>query len=736
MTIAERPGFPDRIRAAMAALRGDDLAKASLASQAVSTTGLVELARQLSAGNEVIPFGPGTPIAPTLPEEVEPRRYDYPIGQNIATSPRAYEPITFAVLRQLARNYDVAQLAIQKRIDGIRRLTWAVRPKPVPGMTRAEAKTREARLEDDIAAVTGFLTKPDQEHEFPDWMSRWLYDVFTIDAATIYLRPTLAGELYGLEIIDGATIRPIIDGYGRPPAPPMPAYAQVIKGMTREFLSRDQIIYAPYWARSDSLYGHPPLEWVLLAVNRALRRQTLDLSNFTEGTLPVAFLKVAADMPAAQVKELKLYLDELLAGNDVARSRVIPIPGGTGTGLDAIHPMPETAAEEFLMHITCAAIGVSPTELGFVAPGSGLGGKGFAELQHSSSSERNAGLARHIGAKLDSVIATDPPFGLGKPELALFWDNLDEKGDRLAEAQAMKEYWSMGATTSDWIAENVLDQDAPGLGPVIAFGGTVTTVADLLAPPEPVPTALAPSAGPSGPGGPPPETPNAAAGETTDTESMGAVQKAAGSDLDRWQRKALRAVKEGRDPTRFESDEIPATQADAIREALAKASSPDDVRAAFSHPAPLSKAKAEHGMKSLYADWFHEQGTDLAERIGSLAKSSGAEPITRRARPLSEMFAAMAAEDEATDERLAKAAAATEERFVALTQTFAEGIDRIASRPVNVTVPAPIVPEGAVQVTVQPTPVILPPPPPPVRRRVDRDPDGHILSITEEPLNG
>lgn len=560
---------------------GDVSLRASHASQAVSTTGLAELARDLANGNQVVPFGPGTPIAPVLPEEVEPRRWDYPVGVNIPMAPRTYEPITFAVLRALARNYDVAQLAIQKRIDGIRRLTWAIRPKPVPGMTRSESKAREGRLEDEIAAVTGFFAMPDQEHEFPDWIGRYLYDVFTIDAASIFLRPTLGGELYGLEIIDGATIHPIIDGYGRPPAPPQPAYAQVIKGSTREMLSRDQLIYAPYWGRSDSLYGHPPLEWVLLAVNRALRRQTLDLTLYTEGTMPVAFLKLAADMPGAQIKELKTYLDELLAGNDVARSRIIPIPGGTGTGLDRINPEPTTDAEEFLMHITCAAIGVSPTELGFVAPGSGLGGKGFAELQHSSSSERNAGLARHIGGKFDRIIAADPPFGLGMPELGLFWDNLEEKGDRLAEAQAYQIWWGLGATSSDWIAENVLDQDAPGLGPVVAFGGTVTTIADLLAPPEPVPTAITP--GPDGPGGPPPETPSAAPGEMTGDQAVGEpVAKSATSDLAAWQRKAIRALKDGRSAAvPFTSDILSRDGMRPIAERLAKASTVDEIRGAF-----------------------------------------------------------------------------------------------------------------------------------------------------------
>ena len=59
------------------------------------------------------------------------------------------------------------------------------------------------------------------------------------------------------------------------------------------------------------------------------------------------------------------------------------------------------------------------------------------------------------------------------------------------------------------------------------------------------------------------------------------MAKAAAGDLARWERKALRAVKDGRDPARFASLAIAAGQATFLRDALAKASGVDQVRAAF-----------------------------------------------------------------------------------------------------------------------------------------------------------
>ena len=453
---------------------GWELAKASRASQAVATVGLAEMAASMN-NSQVASMGPGAPIGPIFPQ-AEPRIYDYPVGFNLASAPRSYERLTFGQLRSLADNYGVARLAIEKRKDGIRKLRWSIRPKALPNLRRTETKARAARLEDAVAQVTGRFSTPDQEHQWGAWLVRVLEDLFVIDAPAIWLRPTRGGELYGLEVIDGATIAPKLDLYGRVPLPPEAAYVQVIKGTNREFMTKDELIYSPFWQRSRSPYGSPPLEWVWLTVNRALRREALDLTRFTDGNIDAAFLKVAGDMPAGQIKELKTYLDELIAGNDVAKVRIIPIPGGTGTGLDRLNPEVTSEGERWLMHLTCAAIGVSPSEIGFVEPGSGLGGKGFAETQQDTSIIRDLSLAGHLKDMLDRVIATDAPFGLGQPELEFFWDDLAKPEDRVAEAQALAIYVDMAATTPDWIAENVLDQDPQGVGAIIRNGATVQTL--------------------------------------------------------------------------------------------------------------------------------------------------------------------------------------------------------------------------------------------------------------------
>jgi hypothetical protein len=556
----------------------------------VTTTALTTLARQLGGETSMANLGPGVPIAPIRTEEGAPRRWDYVPGYNIITTPRKYEGVGFATLAAFAENYDIARLCVEKRKDDMRSLTYSIRPRPIAGLTRAEVKTRASRLENGVGEVTGFFLSPNQEDSWGAWLVQWAHQLFTIDAATIYLRPTLGGELYGLEIIDGSSIFELIDEWGRLPEPPDPAYVQVIRGSPSGWWTRDQIIRSPYWQTPRSPYGSPPAEWIMLTANRALRRQTLDLSRFTEGTVPVGFLRAPEGWNMTQIGELEEYLAHLLAGNDVTRSRIVPIPTSTtGQAIELMNPTPSTEAEDWLMHVTCAAYGVNPRELGFTPLHGSLGAsKGDAEVGQEISFRRSVrNPALHLKGLLDRVIAVQ----LGQPELELWFEDLDATKDRQAEAAVNKIYVEAGVLSVDEVREESLDLDGIGLdnyvttpnGPILVddlIAGTVGPAADAER------AADLGEQTASGAGGP--DSPSADPNELTTGQDAGtpakegtSVGKAAG-DLALWQRKALRAMKDGRSPAvRFQSDAIAADMATRIGFALAKSTTPDGVRAAF-----------------------------------------------------------------------------------------------------------------------------------------------------------
>jgi hypothetical protein len=477
-------------------------------------------------------------------------------------------------------------------------------------MTRTERIAQRKAAEDAINEATGFLLTPDQEIMWGPWLMKWAHDLFSIDAATIYLRPTMGGDLFGLEVVDGATIKVLLDQQGRLPQPPEPAYVQIIKGMPWGWYTRDQITYAPYWPQSTSPYGSPPIEWVMMAANRAMRRQTLDLARFTDGNIPAALLKIPAEWDNARMQEYSDFLTMLMAGNDTARSRFLPVPDSGGTNpAQVLNTEPTTEGERWLLHMTCWAYGVNPSEIGFVDPGSGMGGKGFAEVGQALSFRRSVrNTALHLKGIMDSIFGRVPRWA----QLELFCSDLEQSEDTLEKAQADKIYWELGGLSTDEIREDRLDRDGIGLGPTVVSGTKVMLVKDLLKGPEQVPDGLIPFAGepPSvpidsekkapetigTPGDAVPDAPSAAPGKNTATEATGtpskeepiaaeeAVQKVAGlaDDLGAWQRKALKALKAGKSPSvPFESAAIPSETTVTLRDRLAKVTDVAGVREAF-----------------------------------------------------------------------------------------------------------------------------------------------------------
>lgn len=586
--------------------RSEPMSKRSMPAGAVSSQDLTGLVQSMTTGSTTN-MGPNVPILPSNPPEGAPRQWDYPIGYNVQQRPRAYESVTFDMLRTLSENYDVARIAIETRIAEMRALDWAIIPRTVPGMSKKDSRERMFRLQDTIDAATNFWMSPDRVLDFGTWVGSLLDDLLSIDAPVLFNQRTYGGGLHALEIVDGATIRPIINLYGRRPEPPEPAYGQVIKGMTWGLYTSDEIMYIPYRTRPKSPYGYPPLEWVMLTVNRALRRQTLDLSMYTEGTLPAAFYKMPEDWTGTQLKELQQILDEIMSGNDSMRSRVRLMPGGAGSGLERIHPEPKSDVEEWLMTVTAAAFGTTPTELGFQPRGIGLGGKGFQEAQEAINYRKSLRpLGRHLKYYFDKV--TSSAFS---QEVEFQWTGLIEEADQLKQAQTDEIYWRIGVYSSDFIASKQ-DVESPGLGHIIAYNGNVIPVQAIInqygeyqddatfdsgdidtsgtggiqVPEPPVPNQPVygvpdPPKGLGSPNGPS-KSDGPAKPSSATAEGEQSAKSSAPGDLARWRRKALKSIRTGHGAAvRFESNLIPASVRADVGGALAKASSVDEVNAAF-----------------------------------------------------------------------------------------------------------------------------------------------------------
>ncbi|HEX5319808.1 MAG TPA: phage portal protein [Stellaceae bacterium] len=368
-------------------------------------------------------FSPGYPLAPVEDERL--RVWDFPVGVNAIYTPRSYEPVSFGELRALADGHDITRLAIETRKDQIEKLAWSI--KPLPGV-RVEA----AR----IARVAGFWRRPDGERPFATWLREVLEDVLVLDAPALEMRRNRAGELIGLDPVDGATIKLLVDETGRRPKPPAPAFEQVIRGRPWKLLTGDELLYLPRNPRPHKAYGFGPVEQIVMTVNIALRRQMMQLQHFTEGNVPPGLLSAPEGWSAEQIRQFQEWFDSVLAGNTASRTRLVWAPGGSKYQAFAEAPYKDEF-DEWLARIVCYAFSLPPTAFTRQV------NRATAETsQQAALDEGMAPLMGWVKRLADHVIQDR----LGEPELEFAWAEL-RPADPSEQARIIDTYVRGGVYT-------------------------------------------------------------------------------------------------------------------------------------------------------------------------------------------------------------------------------------------------------------------------------------------------
>lgn len=315
--------------------------------------------RQAATGFAGLFFPPGQPQQPSAPAGATPaRQWDYPYGVNIYHGPRVGVPISFEQLRMMGHSLDVMRLVIETRKDQMAKLKWQLKLRRLPGEAKADYQKRQD-ADPRIGAMSQFLERPDRENDWHSWMRMLLEDMFVIDAATVYRRRTKSGATYALEVLDGATIKPLIDETGRRPAFPAPAYEQWIKGVPAWDFTTEDILYRPRNPSVDRFYGYSPVEQVLITANIAIRRMAMQLGHYVDGNIPTALLKVPDTWTPEQIQRAQKFMDMLLAGNLENRAKAIFIPN-----CEPVWPQKDILKDEFdewLARVICYAFSVPPT---------------------------------------------------------------------------------------------------------------------------------------------------------------------------------------------------------------------------------------------------------------------------------------------------------------------------------------------------------------------------------------
>ena len=328
-------------------------------------------------------FSPFEPILPNpidIPEppsgRPRPRRWQFPVGWNLPVGQPGTEGVklaNFQVLRDLADLGSIPRQAVeickQDQLD----LDWDIVPTPDAEKAMQGNPAKRKDFESRKAELWSWLMweiDPGMYTNFYQWLNAALEDLIVIDALAIHILPSvgkrsgpLNSSVAGLELIDGASIRPILNTYGGRPRPPEVAWQQFQWGVPRVDLmdilnlgpdatiedlkelnpimeqltttvdewTGDQLIYLMQNQRTNNPYGFGPVERCLLPISIMQARQTWQWEYFRSGSLPQVFMDPGdAIATPEEARELQEAIN-MLGGDLASRHQVIVTPPGAKT---------------------------------------------------------------------------------------------------------------------------------------------------------------------------------------------------------------------------------------------------------------------------------------------------------------------------------------------------------------------------------------------------------------------
>jgi hypothetical protein len=188
-------------------------------------------------------------------------------------------------------------------------------------------------------------------------------------------------------VVDGTTIAPLQDYWGRPPMPAGPgepapeSHVQYINGLAWNWLTKDDLIYEPFRPVPNSLYGKAPLETILLNANTDIRFQLYFLEKFTDGNIPAAFASAPETWGPEQIEEFQEYWDGYMLGDSTRKHQVRWMPGGSKFAWSNEKDFQDNFSL-FLMRKTLAAYHTVPSDLGFTETVNRSSGESQADVSH------------------------------------------------------------------------------------------------------------------------------------------------------------------------------------------------------------------------------------------------------------------------------------------------------------------------------------------------------------------
>jgi predicted ABC-type ATPase len=436
-------------------------------------------------------FGPFSPILPVpvdAPQEdlerPEARRFQYPVGWNLPTGQPGNEGLklaSFSTLRSLADSYSIARACVEYRKNQIRGIEWDITPTPDAQKAYQNNPAKLADFGRRRAKALKFFKRPDPNFSsYATWLSALLEEVLVFDALSLLIRPVrgkglgkgvLGSDLDSLVLVNGATIRPLLNLHGGTPRPPAPAYQQFLYGVprsdimsmiTRDDIEKsglsnqeiaefrgDQMMYVPMVPRTWTPYGFPPIERALIPIYSGLQKQAFIYDWFSENTIPAAYV-IPGDtaMTPNQMRELQDALNAI-AGDPAFMQKIIVLPPNS-----KIEPQKKASAadelDQWLTTELTMAFGLTPLEIG-VTPGrsssssSGAQNQMQKQVQNASEDTGVTPLLRYLADIFNAVLNEV----CGQTDMAFTFEGLQQEEDQDALTGILVQQFQNGMRTLD-----------------------------------------------------------------------------------------------------------------------------------------------------------------------------------------------------------------------------------------------------------------------------------------------
>jgi hypothetical protein len=518
----------------------------------------------------------------------------------------------YEVLSFLADNCDAVALCIEECIAQVTGTPWTIAANDETADDPAEQKG--IAVVEDFFSKAGGLGGPGER--FAEFIGKTYRDYLVFGCMAVYRRPNKGGtQTYSVEAIDASTIKPLMTPEGWVPVPPAPAYEQYIQGKRVQRkradgteisgFGADELHYLRCSPRTSSRFGRSPTERALSAVWQYMGYDGWAMSYLSDGDADhTAYMVPDAWNTPAGIKSFK---DLLLTLNETMAKRREPVVLPTGTTKHSARPRQKGEGIQEQTHLLkriAKAFNLNASVLGFAGDTTYKTGQ-EEQLRIAQLRSRMPALLMYREL-LNDVIGEDLHLG----HVGFGWE-VDAE-DRGLLATMIGKLGPAVFTHNE--ARRMMGQ-APAVGPyvdslyLVSQVGAITVLGhpkglEPEAVAEPSGTAAAPEEGLPEAGVTPAET-------TTTTGKAEPLPPATQGALRRWRRKAVKCLKEGHlDHADFQSADIPGDLHAQITGRLAKATTPEDVQAAFDVEAEESSVAAlvDH-LESLAAAVREERGS-------------------------------------------------------------------------------------------------------------------------------